>query len=54
MAGPPKPLYENDVMVPAFNKALETVSAMPFDELVKAGMFSGIDVDDEAEEDAGR
>jgi hypothetical protein len=36
--------FENDVMVPEFEKAFEKVKAMTVHDLIEAGFFEGIDV----------
>lgn len=38
-----KKAFENEVMAPAFEKAYKKISAMSFEELIKAGMIDGID-----------
>lgn len=41
--GADKKDYEAKVMIPAFEKALAKVSAMTYDDIIKAGMVDGID-----------
>ena len=58
--GAEKKDYETKVMVPAFNKAFETVKAMTVHDLIEAGMFDGItnreeeDADKKADESSSR
>ncbi len=41
--GSDKKAYEAEVMIPAFQKALKNVTSMTYDDIIKAGMVSGID-----------
>jgi hypothetical protein len=50
--GAEKKDYEATVMVPAFQKALTKIVAMPVEDFLKAGAISGID-DPDAEEEGG-
>ena len=41
--GAEKKDYEATVMIPAFQKALKNVTSMTYDDIIKAGLVSGID-----------
>ena len=41
--GAEKKDYEVTVMIPAFQKALKNVTAMTYDDIIKAGLVEGID-----------
>ncbi len=45
--GAEKKEFETKVMVPAFTKALEKVSAMTYAEIIKEGMVAGIEAKEE-------
>lgn len=51
--GAEKKDYEATVMIPAFQKALKNVTAMTYDDIIKAGMVSGID-DKQPKAEAGQ
>ncbi len=42
--GAEKKEYEAKVMIPAFEKAFKNVSAMTYDDIIKAGLVPGIDI----------
>ncbi len=45
--GAEKKEYENEVMLPAFQKAYEKVSKMTYEEIIKEGLLDGIDKPEE-------